>query len=181
MRWIGVVVVAVLVLGGCGGEDPAPPPRASASSTPVNPSATLPTPPVRFDEFSPTGANRFVHHYVGVMDYASKTGDVKELSRLSDPGCEGCQRYIDLFTNLYADGGWAKKMRWSASTVEMRFQELQGGETLASTTLLISAGTIRPAADADPTQYPAVRDKVTFGLVHDEGWIMKQFAFGGSE
>lgn len=179
MRWIGVVFVAVLVLGGCGAEDPPPPRPTSAATTPVNPDATLPTPPARADEFSPTGANRFVHHYVSLLDYASKTGDVEELSRLSDPGCEGCRRYIDLFVEMYSSGGWAKGMDWSATPIELRFQEIEGGESAATTTLSISRGTIQRAADTEPTEYPKVEDKVTFGLVHDGDWVMKQFAFGG--
>lgn len=114
MRFGGIVIAVALVVGACSGEpvpqepDPAPTPTSTA---------TLPAMPEQATEDSPEGAAAFVDHWVDVFNYASQTGDVDELSRLSSPGCEGCQKYIDLYRDTYEAGGYFRGGEWHLSDV----------------------------------------------------------------
>jgi hypothetical protein len=80
--------------------------------------------PAQASEDSPEGAAAFVKHYVDVFNYAAATGDVDELSELSSPDCEGCQKYIDLYRDTYEAGGYFRGGDWKIGDVEL--------ETLAS-------------------------------------------------
>lgn len=70
--------------------------------------------PTQAQNGSEAGAIAFVKHYIDVFNYASNTGDVKELKRLSDPKCEGCNSYIDHFTDTYSHGGYFRDSGWQA-------------------------------------------------------------------
>ncbi|MBA4609366.1 hypothetical protein H1W00_12845 [Aeromicrobium sp. Marseille-Q0843] len=170
-----------LTMSACGEDDPPPTEPTSAATTPANPDATLPPMPAVAQEFTPNGAATFVAHYVRILDYASKTGDVEELARLSSPSCEGCTRYVDLFRSLYRNGGGAEGRDWTRSATELRFQRDKAAETLATTTLRISAGTVQESADSAAKNFPATEDLVTFGLTYDEEWRITQFVTGGVE
>ena len=104
-------LLALVVVAGCGG-DPEPKEPKSVPTASTTPTATPPTMPAQAKENSPEGAAAFVKHYIDVFNYASNTGDVTELSRLSSPKCDGCQRYIKLFRDTYAAGGYFKDSGW---------------------------------------------------------------------
>ena len=76
--------------------------------------------PAQASEDSPEGAAAFVKHYVDVFNYAAATGDVDELSRLSSPDCTGCQKYIDLYRDTYAAGGYFKGGDWKIGELKLR-------------------------------------------------------------
>lgn len=120
-QFLCVLGLMGLVLSGCSDPDPREPePTASPTST-----LTVPPPPEQANDDSPEGAAAFVTHYVDVFNYASNTGDVEELSRLSSPDCEGCQRYIDLYRDTYAAGGYFKGGEWKLSNVEVQTSKNQ--------------------------------------------------------
>ena len=129
-------------------------------------------------EFTPDGAATFVSYYVSVLDYASKTGDVNELTRISDPQCEGCNRYIDLFREIYDAGGKISGRDWTPSEIDLRFRSTKGAETSAAFALQISAGTVQDSREAEPRNHPAATDPVIIGMKHENGWQAFQFAFG---
>jgi len=137
--------------------------------------------PTVAQEFTPNGAATFVAHYVSLLDYASKTGDVRELARLSDSQCEGCNRYIDRFRTLYEAGGKADGRDWTRTATDLRFQRDRQFETIATTTLRISRGSIQDSSDAAPVEYPDVSEPVTFALLFDGSWRITQFVAGGAE
>ncbi len=68
---------------------------------------------------SKAGAIAFVKHYIDVFNYASNTGDVEELQRLSDPKCAGCTKYIDLIEKTYDAGGYFKDSGWAVSSAKL--------------------------------------------------------------
>ncbi len=170
--------VGALVLAGCGGEDPPAPVPTSVATTPANPGVTLPPMPERADEFSPTGANRFVTYYVSLLNYASKTGDVEELTRVSDPDCGGCSDYISFYESTYADGGWIKGRDWERANIKLWFDDRDGGESRATTRLSIAAGTLKLSGNAVETAAPASDHVVTLGLRFDGVWSMTQLVAG---
>jgi hypothetical protein len=117
MRFGGIVLAALLTLGACSSDpEPKEPRRTSTSASPT---ATAPTLPAQAKEDTPEGAAAFVKHYIDVFNYAARTGDVEELSKLSSPTCEGCQSYIRLYRDTYKAGGYFKGSDWTLSNVEL--------------------------------------------------------------
>src|SRR4051794_19930833 len=104
-------LLALVVVAGCGGRPHPQKPKSSTTAS-ATPSATPPTMPAQAKENTPEGAAAFVKHYIDVFNYASNTGDVAELSRLSDPKCGGCQNYIKLYRHTYEAGGYFKDSDW---------------------------------------------------------------------
>lgn len=180
MRPLAVAILTgVLLLGACSDDDPpAAPPSTSATTPPANPDATLPPMPDVAKEFTANGAANFVAHYVAVLDYASKTGDVTELERLSDPGCGGCSDYIELYRKTYADGGWFKGRTWSKGDSKVWFDNREGGETRLTTSITIGAGTYRLTAADNPEGAAASTNTVTLGLRYNGAWSVSQFVSG---
>jgi hypothetical protein len=110
MRFGGIVLAVLLTLGACSSDpEPKEPKRTATSATPT---ATPPTMPAQAKEDTPEGAAAFVKHYIDVFNYASNTGDVEELSRLSSPACKGCQSYIKLYRDTYKAGGYFNDDGW---------------------------------------------------------------------
>ncbi len=115
MRFIALGVAAALLMAGCGSADPKEPKPTTAPTA----TATVPTMPPEAKEDSKAGAIAFVKHYIDVFNYASNTGDVEELQKLSDPKCEGCTKYIDLYKKTYAAGGYFKDSGWKVQSYEI--------------------------------------------------------------
>ncbi|MCW2801415.1 MAG: hypothetical protein JWQ70_2887 [Aeromicrobium sp.] len=108
------MLVALLVVGACG-SDPQPKEPKSTATASATPTISVPTMPAQAKENSPEGADAFLRHYVDVLNFASRTGNVSELSRLSSPKCVGCQRYIALYRDTYKSGGYFKDSDWTFS------------------------------------------------------------------
>jgi hypothetical protein len=165
MRCGGLAAAAlVLLLAACesGSDDPTPKEPTSASPTTPTPTATLPTMPAQASEDSSEGAAAFVKHYVDVFNYAAATGDVDELSRLSSPNCDGCQRYIDLYRDTYAAGGYFKGGDWKIGALKL---ETGGPESYASTDVHLDPTRYRSDSDASETTGPPENSQVTFAVV----------------
>ncbi len=102
------VVVALLTafVAGCDEDDgptsvpPSDSPSAPESSEPTEPTTTTtptetgpvePTLPTEAEEESKAGAEAFVTFYWDVVNYATKSGDVRLLEHLDQPSCRGCE------------------------------------------------------------------------------------------
>lgn len=144
MRFGGIVLAALLTLGACSSDpEPKEPKRTATSATPT---ATVPTMPAQAKEDTPEGAAAFVKHYIDVFNYAARTGDVEELSRLSSPTCEGCQSYIKLYRDTYKAGGYFKGGDWTLSDVEL---EVADEVTNVFALVRSDAGTRRESSTAE--------------------------------
>lgn len=154
MRLGGIVIAALALLGACT-SDPTPrepdPTPTTSSATPARP---VPTMPAQASEDSPEGAAAFVNHYVDVFNYAAATGDVAELSRLSSPDCTGCQKYISLYRDTYAAGGYFKGGDWEIGEVEVRFDKAES----YATTRVKSDESLFKASRDEPEQAGAGTD-----------------------
>jgi len=123
----------------------------------------------------------FTRYYVTAMGYAASTGDLKNARRLSDPACDGCARYLDLFRTTYERGGFIRQ-KWSAtqgSTV--RHQPRKGLESFVTTELSISPGEYKPSADDPAEKVEGSKSTVTFALRYEGGWTVTQFGVGEFE
>lgn len=172
-----VVATSLLVLvAGCA-DDPEPKePKPTASATPT---ATAPTMPAQAKENTPEGASAFVAHYIAVSNYAASTGDVEELSRLSDSKCEGCQKYVTLYRDTYKAGGYFKGGAWTPSDLRLDFGE---PETYVTTTITSPESRFRTSSETVEETGDAESTLMTFGISRSgQEWRMTQLALGGAE
>jgi hypothetical protein len=145
-------MAVLLTLGACSSDpEPKEPKRTATSATPT---ATPPTMPAQAKEDTPEGAAAFVKHYIDVFNYASNTGDVKELSKLSSDTCTTCQNYVSLYRETYRDGGYFKDSDWSIGELDL---EVSDQETVIFTDVTSPAGTYRPTDG--PTEVPGTPER----------------------
>ena len=129
----GVVTLLVLVLAGCGSDNPKPAPPASSSASPsASPSVVAPTMPAEAKGTGPEAAKAFVKHYLATFSYAARTGDVTDLRLRSTEECTSCRDVIEQIQHVYASGGYARgkgyaagKMRVSSNPVSVRTTVIQ--------------------------------------------------------
>jgi hypothetical protein len=162
MRFGGMVLVSALALGACS-SDPVPrqPDDDATTSASPTPTAPPPTRPAQASEDSPEGAAAFVDYYVRVFNYAAATGDVAELSRLSAPSCDGCQRYIDLYRDTYEAGGYFRGGDWRIGEIGLRSAQ----DSTLATTAVRSGGARFKMTSADEEKLSSTATtKVTFEL-----------------
>lgn len=170
MRFGGIVLAVLLTLGACSSDpEPKEPKRTATSATPT---ATPPTMPAQAKEDTPEGAAAFVKHYIDVFNYASNTGDVEELSRLSSPDCEGCQNYIKLYRDTYNAGGYFKDSDWTLSNFEIEQMSDQvsvfaHAQSPNGTYRESSTGAVEPGGGEDT--------EIIFEVRNSDGWSMTGF------
>lgn len=158
MKIGGFFIAVALVLAGCSSD---PQPRdPTTSSTPTS-TATPPPMPPQASEDGPEGAAAFVSYWVEMSNYAAATGDVGELSRISDPDCSGCQSYIDLYRDTYEAGGYFKGGDWELGELALK---VGPDQTFATTTVSVAAGESKTDASARAAQGDATSDEVTFAV-----------------
>ena len=122
-RAVGIVVAALL-LAGCGG---APKPKALPTpSEPGTPTAsttpTTPTPPVLPEAAKATSdaaVEAFARHYVDVINYATASGDDSQLLALADDGCASCRTLATRLRTIYDAGGSIRSQGWSVTAAEV--------------------------------------------------------------
>ncbi|WP_157631048.1 DUF6318 family protein [Kribbella catacumbae] len=107
------------LLAGCNNKSPeagrpntAPPPSGSASTAtgsaskpPTDVPATPPERPKAALGLSLAAAEAFVYYYSDLLNYASDTGDARDLLTNSDSGCERCRLYSDFVKTSNAQNG----------------------------------------------------------------------------
>lgn len=179
MRLGGVVLATILTVGACSSEPtPKEPPR-SPTPTATTPADAAPTPPAQAGEDSPEGAAAFVNYYIDVFNYAARTGDVEGLTELSSPDCTGCQRYIKLYRDTYAAGGYFKGGDWKPGKFEL---EPSGTETFISTDVTSAATTYRERSGSPERIGSGETNKITFAIAGGAGKrSVSQLALGGVE
>lgn len=174
LRLVVAASLFVLVAGCTDPEPKEPKPTTSAS-----PTATVPSMPAQAKENTPEGASAFVAHYIDVSNYAASTGDVEELSRLSDVRCDGCQKYVKLYRDTYAAGGYFKGGDWKPGDLRLEFGE---PETYVTTTVKSPESRFRTSSEAVEETGDAESTLMTFGIVRSaQEWRMTQLALGDAE
>lgn len=167
MKIGGLFVAAALVLTGCSSDpqprDPTPSPTPTSTATPP------PLPP-QASEDTPEGAAAFVSYWVEVSNYAAATGDVDELSRISDPDCSGCQSYIDLYRDTYEAGGYFRGGDWELGEVTVTDRS---GPLIVFAPVTSDVPKFKTDRDADETSGEPEDSRLTFVLGRpDEAWTL---------
>lgn len=173
MRLIAALTCAVLLLAGCTGE---PEPKAPEGTATPTVTAKPPEMPAIAREQSSEGATAFLQYYVEVLNFAATTGNVDELKRLSSSDCSGCQKYIDLYVDTYADGGWFREGEWSFTEVRVRST---GSGWFLTTDMAFDGGSFKVDGAADEQVSEASHDLLTFVLDRSgDAWRVSQFTRG---
>ncbi|KAA1419221.1 hypothetical protein F0U44_12285 [Nocardioides humilatus] len=181
LRALGVAALLIFTLAGCDGdEDPAeadtsapmPTTATTVTSTPtVEPMLTSPvepTMPAAALEPSKAGAEAFVTYYWSVVNYATKTGEVKLLEELDQPACDTCQAGIDGIAKIYSRGGRIVGGDYSVTMLES-VESASGRWTVVAHTWIDEQRAIQ-AGSLNHT-YPAGRDKWLMALARvDDSW-----------
>ena len=111
LRWLVSTAVAVLLLGGCSGDEPAAGPRPASSppgTTPVTTTSPTPAPPelpARAQKNTKAGAVAFAHHFIEILNYSAATGEVAALKDVSLRACESCTNITQAIADVYRKGG----------------------------------------------------------------------------
>lgn len=173
-----MVLTAALLVGACS-SDPAPKePAGTPSASSQAPTAAPPTMPAQAREDSPEGAAAFVVYYIDVFNHAARTGDVTELSKLSSPDCTGCQRYIKLYRDTYAAGGYFKGGDWKLGELTLEPSET---ETFITTEVTSTATAYRRRSGSPERLGPEEKNTITLAVTKEPGRrIVSQMALGGA-
>lgn len=114
MRFGGIILAALLLLGACSPDpEPKEPPTSSAT-----PTAVVPTMPDQAKENTPEGAAAFVKHYIDVFNYAAQTGDDAPMKAIASR-CVPCNEYAKDFRSLKSSGSLAHAPVWSLSDIKV--------------------------------------------------------------
>lgn len=112
-------LACVLLLAGCGGDDPAPivaDPTPSASATPTPTASAAPQP---WEERSKAGAVAFVEHWVEVFNDAGASGQTEELRLVSARDCVTCNGAIRLIDDWSAEGSTLTSAGWEVVAAQI--------------------------------------------------------------
>lgn len=132
--------------------------------------------PAQAKENSPEGASAFVQHYIDVSNYAASTGDVEELSRLSDSRCTGCQEYVELYRDTYSAGGYFKGGNWELDDLKLDFGP---GETFVDAHLTAPTGRYKASSGMPEESAKEENTEISFGVVRrGELWVTSQMGLG---
>jgi len=162
MRFGGIALAAVLLLGACSGDPSPKEPTETASKPTPTSTATLPAMPDQAKEDSKEGAAAFVDHWIQVLNYSMATGDVRELSRLSTDNCSGCQKYVESIRSMYERGGYLKGGMWDIENV--RVAEAGPGR-LVTVDVSWGESTFKESASADEQRGSADSETVTLEVM----------------
>lgn len=157
MRIIAILVAAALPLAGCGSADPKEPKPTVAPT--VTATAAAPSMPPEAKDKTVQGAAEFVRFYVEILNFAASTGNTEKLAAISDPDCEGCSTYIELYRTTYKNGGFYQNSKWHLTGIRPDTQE---GQPLIFADVHIPAAIFKTGAN-EPIQHGKSEDsKLTF-------------------
>lgn len=180
----GAGLVAALCVGCSSETAPVPAPLPSTSSqhqttptpTPTPTPAPTATPPPMPEAARGTGKpamRAFVRHYVSVINFAEKTGNVAGIRALSAPSCGDCERLARFLSRLYDSGGHIRPgAGWMIEDMIV-----VPGETIVAASMREAAASVYTDPSASPSITEADHFAVEFELRHaDDGWLVTQLA-----
>ncbi|MFV0463147.1 MAG: DUF6318 family protein [Nostocoides sp.] len=141
----GGVIVAVMVLSGCGGDDQVGPTTgtgtvsrsAASASTPTSTTPPSPTPgqvPAAARQHTNAGAEAFVRYYLDELSRAWMTPQTGLLPPLSLSTCKSCRANEEAAAEFVADREHVDRAVFAAKSV--RYREQGDGQTA-----VVAAGT----------------------------------------
>jgi hypothetical protein len=161
-----LVLSLAIALSSCSGDDTqvsapvAPSPTATASPAEEPP----PQPDPEYTDPGPAGAEAFVRYFNEVVNYAYRTGDVRQLRAVSAPECEACRRYLGTIERTY--GARGRIVGAQRSILELQISETQ----VATEIRVLTTGDISATEGVD------AQGKITFvepsASATKTGWLL---------
>ena len=158
---VGTSLLAACTGGGGGAEEGASEAPSSSPSSPVVSSSSEAAVPVLPDEArgdDDAAAVAFVEHWVELVNYALRTGDIEPLEAVTGPSCGTCEV---LYADLADRGGRDASGRWTFLDGEVRQRQaadlgpadviVESGVTIGETSG--SEGTIAAGLDRDGSEW----------------------------
>jgi hypothetical protein len=186
-RVTGVAMASALAFGlvACSAEaDPQTTPSATTPTTPspTSPSASEttaepqgpaePTLPPAAKASGTAGAGAFVRYYIRLLNFASRTGDVRRLRTAAD-NCDGCRKYEKLFASTYSRGGSFTGNLWTPYGITVVRERHQ---YVVLTVVKAGAGKYRPRVGAKAQTLKPDRYSLRFTLKRVRGtWSITSF------
>ena len=168
---VGAVTPLVLVLTGCGSDNPKPSRPASSSAAPsASPSAVAPTMPAEAKGTGPEAAKAIVRLFVDRLNFAGAHGDTEAFRALFTPRCGACLGVADFIDKTYSNGGTIRGSGWHALTV--RAGAIKSKRIKVDALVRVAAQDVIPRASAEPQHFdgaPRVMKHFTLGQ-SDGGW-----------
>jgi len=166
---VGAVTALVLVLTGCGSDNPKPSRPASSSASPsASPSAVAPTMPAEAKGTGPEAAKAFVRLFVERLNFAGAHGDTEAFRELFTNGCRACIGVADFIDKTYSNGGEIRGSGWHALTV--RAGDIQSKRIKVDALVRVAEQDVIPEASAEPQHFDgAARVMKHFRLAQSEG------------
>ena len=169
MRSFALAIAALLLLSSCTDE---PQPIEPSASPSAKPTTTAPPLPESARKNTPAGAANFVKHWIEVSNYSAQTGDTKQLRTISEPDCDGCNAYIELYEATYSKGGYFKGGDRRIGEVDM---EIGKDEVYVRGELHADEGSYRKTETAhERTSKPEVTPVVFATRFANTRWRMTQ-------
>ena len=100
-----------------------------------------------------SGASGFARHYMAVISTALASGDVAELSAMSDPGCGGCRNVMSAIASAAEAGHRVRGAELSVIFAEA--PEVRDGETIVDLRYERESGELVDARGSIVSRIPA--------------------------
>lgn len=175
------LLAAGLLLSACGGSpEPGPLAEPTKSSSP-SASAALAPPvmPAAAKAKSDEAVESFARHYVSIINFATVTGDRKDLEALATDACASCRRLSARLEEVYGGGGSIESSGWrvtGASVVpdqplERKYIDLA---------IVQAPQTLVGRAGAPPQKFPGGKQALTMLIARrGDGWVVTQMSLAG--
>ncbi|MEV6282941.1 DUF6318 family protein [Kribbella sp. NPDC051770] len=126
----------------------------AVTTAPSGPS-TAPERPAAAFGLSLAAGEAFIRHYIELLNYGARTGDVSAIQTASDPGCLGCAAYIKSVTKINAANGGLKG-DFAERLIEVsELTRADDGQLAATTQLKVGAYTAQESSTAKPVSIAA--------------------------
>ena len=167
----GAVAPLVLVLAGCGSDNPKPAPPATSSASPsASPSVVAPTMPAEAKGNGPEAAEAIVSLFIERLNFAGAHGDTRAFRELFTNGCAACNGVADFIDKTYASGGEIRGSGWHALAI--RSGAVQSKRIKVDALVRVAEQDVIPKASAEPQHFdgaPRVMKHFTLDQ-SDGGW-----------
>jgi hypothetical protein len=122
----------------------------------------------------PEAAKAFVKHYLNVLGYAARTGDVTGLKALASPECSVCSLVTGRIEKIYRDGGKISGQGYKVAS--SRMQTSSANTAVLHIDVLQLPQTAVLAKGKPPTQYPESHLPSVFTLAAAGGaWSLRDW------
>ena len=188
-RYVATTVALLALVGasGCANDSAEPAPLPSQSSSATTASATpsetasasgsaaaAPSMPAGARGTSAASAEVFARHYVDLINYASRTGNTRELLAASADKCKSCAAISSLVNGIYSKGGAIRSDGWKVTRLT-RVSDRPAQRPAMNLDVTQSAEIVIADKGAKPKRFKGGRQPMTMYLVTSEGsWVVQR-------